>query len=58
MPDTNEMLGLIEDLAASLTDEGPSWSQEGLNRLRRRTANIFPAGECPEWLLEYRTSES
>ncbi len=56
MPDENEMLGIIEDLAASLADEGPDWSQEGLNRLRRRTANVFPEGQCPEWLLEYRTT--
>lgn len=55
MSDQDEMLGIIEDLAAALTDDGPSWSQEGLNNLRRRTANIFPEGECPDWLREYRT---
>ena len=55
MPDPNVALGVIEDLASALTDEGPCWSQEGLNRLRERTANIFPDGQCPDWLTEYRT---
>jgi hypothetical protein len=45
---------LIADLSADLTDEGPRYSEEGLDRIRRRVANALPPGKCPEWLEPFR----
>jgi hypothetical protein len=46
--------GLVVALSDALTDEGPDWSNDGLDRLRRRAANALPPNECPEWLRQYR----
>lgn len=45
---------LIADLSDALTEEGPNWSTEGLDNLRRRTANALPPDKCPDWLARYR----
>lgn len=45
---------LVVALSDALTDEGPDWSSEGLDNLRRRVANAIPRDECPDWLREYR----
>ena len=44
---------LIADLSDALTDEGPDWSQVGLDNLRKRVANAL-GPECPTWLEQYR----
>lgn len=44
---------LVVDLSDALTDEGPDWSQDGLDNLRRSVANALGM-ECPEWLMTYR----
>ncbi len=49
-----EMVELVTDLSDALTDEGPDWSNVGLDNLRRRVANMLPHDRCPEWLAEYR----
>lgn len=48
-------LGLIADLSDALADEGPAWSNGGLDDLRRRTANMLPNPMCPDWLRLYRS---
>ena len=45
---------LIADLSGGLTDEGPDWSDDGLDSLRRRVANALPPDRCPDWLAAYR----
>lgn len=45
---------LIADLSGGLTDEGPDWSNDGLDNLRRRVANALPPDRCPDWLARYR----
>jgi hypothetical protein len=45
---------LIADLASGLSDEGPDWSQEGLDNLRRRVANALPPNDCPGCCAPYR----
>lgn len=45
---------LIADLSSALTDEGPDWSNDGLDSLRRRVANALPEVACPDWLSQYR----
>lgn len=45
---------LVTDLSDALTDEGPDWSQDGLDNLRKRVANVLPPAECPAWLLPFR----
>lgn len=45
---------LVSDLSNALTDEGATWSSDGLHRMRRRVACVLPEGECPEWLLPFR----
>jgi hypothetical protein len=47
---------LVADLSDALTDKGPDWSQDGLDNLRKRVANVLPPAECPAWLLPYRDS--
>ncbi len=44
---------LVIDLAASLTDEGPDWSFEGVASLRRRVASAIPDDERIDWLKPY-----
>ena len=46
--------GLILDLSDALCDEGPSWSNGGIDDLRRRTAEVLPDPMCPDWLRQYR----
>ena len=41
---------LVVDLSDTLTDEGPNWSNEGLDRLRRRVACAVPLAQLPDWL--------
>lgn len=48
---------LVRDLSDALTDEGPDWSQTGLDNLRRRVALALPGDECPDWLHQYRSPE-
>ena len=43
-----EAEALVSELASALTDEGPDWSDQGLERLRRRVCVIFP-GDYPYW---------
>lgn len=50
----NALRTLVVALSDALTDEGPDWSNEGLDSLRHRVANAIPRGECPDWLREYR----
>lgn len=50
----NALRTLVVALSYALTDEGPGWSNEGLDNLRRRVANAIPLDECPDWLREYR----
>jgi hypothetical protein len=50
-----ELLSLIFDLSDCLTDEGPDYSVEGLDRMRRRVATAL-ADRCPEWLDHYRAA--
>jgi hypothetical protein len=45
---------LIAALSDALTDEGPDWSNNGLDSLRRRVANALPPDACPDWLEPYR----
>lgn len=45
---------LIVDLSDGLTEEGPDWSEDGLDSLRRRVANAVPKGDLPDWLHHYR----
>lgn len=45
---------LIADLSDALCDEGPDWSQEGLDSLRRRVGNALPETVRPTWLEQYR----
>ncbi len=45
---------LIADLADALSDEGPDWSQEGLENLRKRVANALPPHMCPACCAFYR----
>lgn len=53
-PGRRELIELITRLADSLTDEGASWSNEGLDNLRRRVAKAVPLEQLPDWLHEYR----
>ena len=48
---------LVRDLSDALTDEGPDWSQAGLDNLRCRVAAALPGTQCPDWLHEYRCPE-
>jgi hypothetical protein len=54
--DAASRLGLISDLSDALADEGPSWSNGGIDNLRRRTASVLPDPMCPDWLRPYRSS--
>lgn len=45
---------LVVRLSDGLTEEGPGWSTEGLDRLRRDVAFALPEDQVPEWLLRYR----
>ncbi len=45
---------LIADLSDALTDEGPDWSQTGLDNLRKRVANALGPEYLPTWLEQYR----
>jgi hypothetical protein len=45
---------LIAALSDALTDEGANWSNDGLDSLRSRVANVLPPDACPDWLLPYR----
>lgn len=45
---------LIADLSAVLTDEGLDYSEDGLDRMRRRVANALPPTKCPDWLAPFR----
>lgn len=45
---------LIYDLSDALTDEGPDWSQDGLDSLRRRVVNALPPSMTEGWLDQYR----
>jgi len=46
---------LIADLASeALADEGPDWSQEGLDKLRVRVANAIPPDMLPECFAQWR----
>lgn len=48
------LLKLVADLSGHLTDEGDSYSTEGLHAMRCRVANSLPIDICPDWLHEYR----
>jgi len=50
----DRLLALIADLADCLTDEGPSFSEDGLHEMRRRVANALPPSQCPEWLAPFK----
>jgi len=45
---------IIETLSADLADEGPNWSAEGLEIIRRTVANALPEDRCPDWLKPFR----
>jgi ribosomal protein S15P/S13E len=45
---------LIVDLSDHLTDEGCDWTNDGLDRMRRRVANAVHPDKCPDWLMRYR----
>ena len=47
---SEELKDLIADLSAALTDEGPSWSFEGLAELRRRVREVLPGDERVAWI--------
>lgn len=52
---TETLQKLIADLACeALADEGPDWSQEGLDNLRRRVANAVPQQLLPDYFAQYR----
>lgn len=44
---------LVADLASALTDEGPTWSFDGLASLRRRVVEALPRDERVAWLKPY-----
>ncbi len=50
----NAFRQLIVDLSDGLTEEGPDWSEEGVDNLRRRVANAVPKDMLPDWLHRYR----
>lgn len=50
--------GLVVTLSDALTDEGPDWIGDGLDRVRRRVACLLPAREVPDWLKPYRPVET
>lgn len=45
---------LIADLSVNLADEEHIYSVDGLNKIRKRTANALPDEMCPDWLKQYR----
>lgn len=47
---------LIADLSTNLTDEGDSYFNESLHKMRRRVANALPRELCPDWLAPYRST--
>lgn len=53
--DIAPLRSLVADLSDALSDEGISWSQDGLHDIRRRVARSLPIGECPDWLLPFRS---
>jgi hypothetical protein len=53
----DELLQLVGALTDCLTDEGPGFSEDGLQSMRRRCANALPLRDCPDWLLSYRDAE-
>lgn len=52
-----KLRSLISDLSSDLTDEGASYSTEGLHEMRRTVANMLPKDDCPDWLHEYRDTK-
>jgi len=44
-------LGLVTDLAVNLTEEGASYSHEGLDRMRYGVIEALSPRRCPAWIL-------
>lgn len=51
--EVDSLFDLIYRLSDALTDEGPDWSNDGLDKLRCDVARALPKSKLPEWLERY-----
>lgn len=51
------LVKLVVDLSSALCDEGDGWSNDGVDRLRRRVACAVPLADLPDWLKPYRAAD-